>query len=58
MFRQIYFGLKNTKNTNTNEYKLLTGSYLEPANLFKLLIINYLSFVFKGLDKLFARKNK
>lgn len=58
MFRKIYFGLKNTKNKNTNEYRLLTGAYLAPANVFKLLIINYLSFVFRGLDKLLTRKNK
>ena len=51
MFRQIYFGLKNTNNKNTNEYKLLTGAYLAPANLFKLIIIKYIKFVLDGLKK-------
>lgn len=57
MFRQIYFGLKNTKNTNTNEYKLLTGAYLAPDNIFKLLIIKYIKFVLDGLKK-FEKNHK
>lgn len=54
MFKQIYYGLKTTKNRNTYEYRLLTGAYLAPANPFKLLLIRYITFIWGRLDRLFV----
>lgn len=58
MFRQIYYGLKTTKNKNTYQYRLLTGAYLAPANPIKLLLIRYITFVLNGLNRITNRKNE